>query len=147
MTQSDHSAPRAIKAGLPYLKMVAVNSNHVDERLGGLLREKRISRGLSPAELARILRIEPEDISTYESGAKRISTDLLRRIAKALHARPVGHARYSNRRKGRAPGSDLRATEATLSEVSRLQEAFSSIDDPTVRRSILDLVVELAGNG
>jgi transcriptional regulator with XRE-family HTH domain len=146
MSQSDGSATRAIARGLPYLKMVAVHPNHVDERLGAMLREKRTSRGLSPAELATKLRIDPELISAYESGTKRISTDLLLRIAKVLRVQPVGHSPYLSRQKGRAPRSDQRATEATLSELSRLQEAFSRIEDPTVRSLILDLVDELAGN-
>jgi transcriptional regulator with XRE-family HTH domain len=145
MSQSDGSATRAIAQGLPNFKIVAVHANHVDESLGGLLREKRTSRGLSQAELATKLRIDPELISAYENGTKRISTALLLRIAKALRVRPVRHS-ASSRQKGRAPRSDPQATEAPLSEQSRLQEAFSSIHNPTVRRSIVDLVVELAGN-
>jgi ribosome-binding protein aMBF1 (putative translation factor) len=146
MAQTDGSATRASATGLPNFKLVAVNPNHVDERLGGFLREKRASRGLSPVELATNLRINPEDISAYESGTKRISTDLSRQIAKALNFRPVGHSYSSNRKEGRAPRSDPRVTEATPDEVSRLEEAFFSIRDATVRKSILDLVDELAGS-
>jgi transcriptional regulator with XRE-family HTH domain len=146
MSQSDGSAPRSIAGGLPNFKIVAVHPNDVDERLGGMLREKRTSRGLSPRELATKLRIDPELISAYESGTKRISTALLLRIAKALRVRSVGHSPYPTRQEGRARRSDPQGAEATLSELSRLQEAFSSIHDPTVRRSIFDLVVELAGN-
>jgi transcriptional regulator with XRE-family HTH domain len=143
MSQSDGSATRAM-GGFPNLKIVAAHPNHVDERLGGRLREARISRGLSLAQLATKLRIDPEDISSYESGTKRISTDLLLQIAKAVSARPVGHSLSSNRQQGRAPRSDPRGTKATPDEVLRLQEAFFRIHDPTVRRSIIDLVVELA---
>jgi len=89
MSQSDSSATRAIAQGLPNFKIIAVHANHVDESLGGLLREKRTSRGLSQAELATKLQIDPELISAYESGTKRISTALLLRIAKALRVRPV----------------------------------------------------------
>jgi transcriptional regulator with XRE-family HTH domain len=146
MAQTDGSATRASATGLPNFKIVAVNPNHVDERLGGLLREKRTSRGLSLVELATNLRINPEDISAYESGTKRISTDLLRQIAKALNFRPVGHSHSSYRKEGRAPRSDPRVTEATPDEVSHLEEAFFSIRDAAVRKSILDLVDELAGS-
>jgi ribosome-binding protein aMBF1 (putative translation factor) len=146
MAQTDGSATRTSATGLPNFKLVAVNPNHVDERLGGLLREKRTSRGLSPVDLAKNLRIDPEDISAYESGTKRISTDLLRQIAKVLRFRPVGHSHSSNRQEGRAPRSDPRVTEATPAEVLRLQEGFLSIRDATVRKSILDLVDELAGS-
>ena len=127
MAQTDGSATRASATGLPNFKLVAVNPNHVDERLGGLLREKRTSRGLSPVDLAKNLRIDPEDISAYESGTKRISTDLLRQIAKALNFRRVGHSHSSYRKQGRAPRSDPRVTEATPAEVLRLQEGFLSI--------------------
>jgi transcriptional regulator with XRE-family HTH domain len=146
MAHSDGSATRVIVAGLPNLKTIAVNPNHVDEWLGGLLREKRTSRGLSLAQLATKLRTDPEDISAYESGTKRIGTDLLLQIAEALGVRRVRQSRYSDRQEGRAPRSDPRRTEATLPEVLRLQEAFFSIHDPTVRGSIVDLVDELAGN-
>lgn len=146
MAQSNDSAIGAIAERLPNFKIVAVHPNHVDERLGERLRETRISRGLSLGQLATKLRIDPELVSAYESGTKRISTKLLLQIAKALRVRPVGHSPRPNRSEGRTPRSDPRATEATPDEVLRLQKAFSNIRDPTVRRSILDLVVELAGN-
>jgi transcriptional regulator with XRE-family HTH domain len=146
MAQTGGLATRAVAAGLPNLKIIAVNPNHVDEWLGGLLREKRNSRGLSPAELATNLGIDPEDISAYESGTKRISTDLLLQIAKALSLRQVGHSPSSNRLEGRAPRSDPPVAEPTPAEVLRLQEAFFSISDPTVRKLIVDLVDELARN-
>ena len=146
MAQTGGLATRAVAAGLPNLKIIAVNPNHVDEWLGGLLREKRTSRGLSLAQLATKLRTDPEDISAYESGTKRISTDLLRQIAKALNFRRVGHSHSSYRKQGRAPRSDPRVTEATPAEVLRLEEAFFSIHDARVRKSIVELVEALAGS-
>ena len=71
------------------IKTVSKNLNQIDRSLGGRLRDKRMSNGLSQEQLAEKLGIDPKDVDLYETGAKRISADRLLRIAKALGVRPV----------------------------------------------------------
>jgi DNA-binding Xre family transcriptional regulator len=53
-------------------------------RLGNRLRVMRISHGISEKELSEQLGIDRDDLDLYESGGKRVSANLLLRIAKLL---------------------------------------------------------------
>jgi ribosome-binding protein aMBF1 (putative translation factor) len=56
--------------------------------VGSRLRVKRTSRGISQQELSERLGIDREVLNAYEAGAKRVSANLLLRIAKLLGVRP-----------------------------------------------------------
>lgn len=56
-------------------------------RIGNRLRIKRASRGISEREFARRLGINRDDLLLYESGGRRISANLLLRIANLLEVR------------------------------------------------------------
>ena len=53
-------------------------------RLGSRLRIMRISHGISEKDFSEQLRIGRDDLDLYESGGKRVSANLLLRIAKLL---------------------------------------------------------------
>ena len=65
------------------------SSNQIDKSLGGRLRDKRMSTGWSPEQLAEKLQVDPKDIYEYEKGSKRITADRLLRLSKVLGVRPV----------------------------------------------------------
>jgi transcriptional regulator with XRE-family HTH domain len=52
------------------------------------LRIRRMSRGISEQELCEKLGIDRADIDAYEAGTKRVSANLLLRIAELLDVRP-----------------------------------------------------------
>jgi transcriptional regulator with XRE-family HTH domain len=56
--------------------------------IGSRVRTRRIARGISRQELSRQLEIKGDDLSAYEAGEKRITANLLFRIAKLLDVRP-----------------------------------------------------------
>src|SRR6202166_3550582 len=56
--------------------------------LGRRLRVKRTSSGVSKGELCDKLGFDREDLDAYEQGAKRVSANLLLRIAELLDVRP-----------------------------------------------------------
>jgi len=56
--------------------------------VGRRLRAGRTSSGISEGELCETLGIDRHDLSAYEQGAKRVSANLLLRIAKLLDVRP-----------------------------------------------------------
>jgi Helix-turn-helix len=53
-------------------------------RLGNRLRIRRIAQGISEEEFSEQSGIDRDDLDLYESGGKRISANLLLRIAKLL---------------------------------------------------------------
>ena len=56
--------------------------------VGRRLRVRRTSSGISERELSDKLGIDRNDLNAYEQGAKRVSANLLLRIAKLLDVRP-----------------------------------------------------------
>jgi DNA-binding XRE family transcriptional regulator len=56
--------------------------------VGTRLRIKRTSRGISQQELSDQLGTNRDDLNAYEAGAKRVSANLLLRIARLLDVRP-----------------------------------------------------------
>ena len=69
-------------------KAAAVTRNSSNICVGSRLRLRRTSRGISVKELGEKLGIDPDDLDAYEEGAKRVTADLLLRIAKLLQVRP-----------------------------------------------------------
>ena len=128
----------------------ADTSNSIDEFLGLRLRDQRTLRGLSQEQLAKKLQIRPDEIDAYESGTKRISADRLLRIASALNVRPESFFRFADGRRGEAAEDGQRRSGQSvvyptpLDQGLRLQRAFVSIGDASLRESIVGLVVELA---
>ena len=123
---------------------------HVDKSLGRQLREERRTSGLSEEELAHKLQIDPEDISAYESGERRVSADYLLRIAKALDVRPVSFFRFSDEWQHEAADSDEERSEEAithpgiLDEGLRLNRAFARINNAEIRKTIVTVVAECA---
>jgi plasmid maintenance system antidote protein VapI len=72
----------------------AINSSNPSSTsnicVGSRLRVRRISRGMTEKELSEKLEIDRDDVDAYENGVKRISANLLLRIAKLLDV-PPGH--------------------------------------------------------
>ena len=60
-------------------------SDPLDPFLGTRLKQLRIRRGLSMAQLGEIIEVTPQQISRYESGQHRITAPALFRLARALN--------------------------------------------------------------
>jgi len=56
--------------------------------VGSRLRVKRTALGLSRQELCKQLGIDWDDLDAYEAGIRRVSANLLLRIAKLLNVQP-----------------------------------------------------------
>jgi transcriptional regulator with XRE-family HTH domain len=54
------------------------------QKLQGLLRQMRVDRGVTQAELARKLGVPQSVVSKYESGERRLDILELREVCKAL---------------------------------------------------------------
>jgi len=103
--------------------------------MSSVVRDLREAAGLSQAELAERSGVAQSNISAYESGRRRASRDMLRRLREA--ARPLPHEALATRR------DQLRAlaTEFGLSNVRVFGSAARGTDRPG---SDLDIVVTRA---
>lgn len=64
--------------------MVLRIMNSVDSFIGRRMRQFRWVRGISQADLARCLSVEPEQINAYESGTSRVAAAQLFQISEAM---------------------------------------------------------------
>ena len=72
----------------PLSKTVPWNTSSPSNiRIGNRLRIRRVSQGISEREFVDRLGINRDDLHLYESGGKRISANLLLRIANLLEIR------------------------------------------------------------
>ena len=120
---------------------VVKSSNQIDKSLGGRLRDKRMSTGWSPEQLAEKLQVDPKDIYEYEKGSKRITADRLLRLSKVLGVRPVYFFGFEdNERPANREAAHLTLPDQGL----RLHRAFIGVKSPALREAIVSLVTELA---
>jgi hypothetical protein len=66
----------------------ATRTSLIDIWVGGRVRIKRTSRGMSEQEFGSLLGIDGNELAAFETGAERINANLLFRIAKSLDVRP-----------------------------------------------------------
>ncbi|ERP97089.1 Cro/Cl family transcriptional regulator [Labrenzia sp. C1B10] len=126
--------------------------NPIDIHVGSRVRLRRMMLGMSQEKLGESLGITFQQIQKYEKGTNRIGASRLQHIATVLKV-PVSFFFED------APGTPEEAegfgeTQPTSyvvdflssSEGLSLNKAFVRIEDPKVRRRIVDLVRSLAGD-
>jgi transcriptional regulator with XRE-family HTH domain len=95
----------AISTLLELVQSVAAGADTVpsdNALIGGRVRLRRVSRGISQQELSRQLEIKSDDLAAYEAGETRINANLLFRIAKLLDVRPDFFFRASSEEDAKA---------------------------------------------
>ena len=125
--------------------------NPIDVHVGSRVRLRRMMLGMSQEKLGEHLGITFQQIQKYEKGTNRIGASRLHHISTVLKV-PVSFFFED------APGSQLESQgfgEAqpttyvvdflSSAEGLSLNKAFVSIEDPKVRKRIVDLVRALAG--
>lgn len=131
--------------------MARKTPNPIDIHVGSRVRVRRVLRGLSQEKLADRLGLTFQQVQKYEKGTNRIGASRLQEISQILEV-PVSFFFED------APGSEAtgfaEAGSATYvvdflssSEGLQLNKAFVRIEDPRVRRRVIELVRALAGDG
>jgi transcriptional regulator with XRE-family HTH domain len=119
----------------------------VDVEVGHRIRIERLSRGLSQTALANQLGVTFQQVQKYEKGVNRVGAGRLTKIAEVLGV-PVStffsgqEMLQSDESKARGEASPLKLL--TVSGAFRLLRAYAEIDDSNLRRSIVDLVEQVA---
>ena len=124
--------------------------NDSDRSLGHRVRSRRLELGLSQGALGERIGVSFQQIQKYENGANRISARRLGQIAQALQtsiaylyegwAVPTASPRFGLAEDPAGPDS------ISAEEGRALNSAFFRIRDPKVRKSIIDLVDQLANS-
>jgi transcriptional regulator with XRE-family HTH domain len=120
--------------------------NTVDKYVGSRVRMRRMMLGMSQEKLGEALGLTFQQIQKYEKGTNRVGASRIQQIAEVLKV-PVsflfeggpGSARGAG---GFGEGLDFLATSEGLA----LTRAFTRIADARLRRSIVDLVEQIAAN-
>jgi transcriptional regulator with XRE-family HTH domain len=122
--------------------------NPIDMHVGSRLRMRRIGLGMSQEKLATALGLTFQQVQKYEKGANRMGSSRLQHaadvlgVAAAFFFEGAGERPYQP--DGSAPSPAYIDDFVTSEEGRRLAKAFMRLR-PAVRRRIVDLVNEVAG--
>ena len=125
--------------------------NPIDKHVGSRVRMRRMMLSMSQEKLGDALGLTFQQVQKYEKGTNRIGASRLQQISNILQV-PVAFFFEGAPETGvRAPGlkdapsptyvADFLATSDGLA----LTKAFMRIADPKLRRRIVDLVEQIAG--
>src|SRR3954471_5891744 len=133
------------------MAMTKKTPNPTDKHVGSRVRMRRMMLGMSQEKLGDALSLTFQQVQKYEKGTNRIGASRLQQIAHFLQV-PVSF--FFEGAPDLAPGSagmtgapspsyvsDFLATSEGLA----LTKAFMRIKDPKLRRRIVDLVLQIAG--
>jgi transcriptional regulator with XRE-family HTH domain len=126
--------------------------NPIDKHVGSRVRMRRMMLGMSQGKLGDALGITFQQVQKNEKGTNRIGASRLQHISHVLQV-PVafffegaphqpGHPTGIGKAPSPAYVSDFLATRDGLA----LTKAFTHIKEPKLRRRIVDLVKEIAGD-
>jgi transcriptional regulator with XRE-family HTH domain len=124
--------------------------NPVDKYVGSRVRMRRIMLGMSQEKLGEALGLTFQQIQKYEKGTNRVGASRIKQISEILQVPvsflfeggPAGITSGEGFSEDASPSyiSDFLATSEGLA----LTRAFTSIGDSKLRRSIVDLVEQIA---
>lgn len=131
--------------------MVKKNPNPVDIHVGNRIRMRRMLIGMSQEKLGDALGLTFQQVQKYEKGANRVSASRLHHMSKTLGV-PIQFFfdDMPLSTENNVDGLEESETAGNLmdflnsAEGFQLGRSFSQIEDPVVRRRILDLVKSLA---
>jgi transcriptional regulator with XRE-family HTH domain len=126
--------------------------NPVDKYVGSRVRMRRIMLGMSQEKLGEALGLTFQQVQKYEKGTNRVGASRIQQIAEILQipvsflfeGGPSGTVNADGTIEGPSPSyvSDFLATSEGLA----LTRAFTRISDAKLRRSIVELVEQIASH-
>jgi transcriptional regulator with XRE-family HTH domain len=134
--------------------MIAKKSpNPTDKYVGSRVRMRRLMLGMSQEKLGEKLGLTFQQVQKYEKGTNRIGASRLQHISQILKV-PVafffegvsGPGKLNEDGSSKAPVADYVSDFLSSSDGLALTKAFSNIKDSKLRRKVVDLVEEIAGD-
>ena len=130
--------------------MTSKAPNPVDKYVGSRVRMRRIMLGMSQEKLGEALGLTFQQVQKYEKGTNRVGASRIQQISEILQVPvsflfeggPRGIATAGSFGEGTSPAyvSDFLATSEGLA----LTRAFTRITNAKLRRSIVDMVEQIA---
>src|SRR6266576_1491601 len=130
--------------------MTKKTPNPIDKHVGSRVRMRRMMLGMSQEKLGDALALTFQQVQKYEKGTNRIGASRLQQISQILQVPvafffeggPSGVASAGSFSEGTSPAyvSDFLATSEGLA----LTRAFTRISDAKLRRSIVEMVEQIA---
>lgn len=116
--------------------------NQIDVEIGVKIRDRRRFLDLSQESLSESLGVTRIELLSFENGSLRIGARLLQKLCTELKVTPA----YFLAAPAACPvdGNDDR--EHLLADAATLNQAFLGLDNPEVRKLIIDLTVSLSKN-
>jgi transcriptional regulator with XRE-family HTH domain len=155
---------RRARGGVSYLRarpshrsivkqaMVKKSPNPVDKHVGSRVRMRRMMLGMSQEKLGDSLGLTFQQVQKYESGKNRIGASRLQHISHILQI-PVPfffegapHVPGQPEGIGEAPSPAYVSEFLATTEGLALTKAFMLVKEPRLRRRIVELVKEIAGD-
>jgi len=127
--------------------------NPIDKHVGSRVRMRRMMLGMSQEKLGDALALTFQQVQKYEKGTNRIGASRLQQISQILQV-PVAfffegapHLSEGTFKGGveNAPSPTYVSDFLATSDGLALTKAFMRIPDPKLRRRIVDLVQQIAG--
>lgn len=117
-----------------------------DRAIGDRVKQRRLSLGMSQAELGERIGVTFQQVQKYELGTNRMGAGRLAAVANALGV-PITFFFDETTSTAGAPGEeDVIVLALRDPETVALIEAFAAVADPTMKRRILDFVRALTGD-
>jgi transcriptional regulator with XRE-family HTH domain len=118
--------------------MIFERTEQLDREVGARVRARRRELRMSQSKLGDQLGVTFQQVQKYERGVNRISASSLVLIAEALQCRPTDLLGVDEGR----PKIDW--SKFHDNEANAALEAFAAIDNPRIRRSVLELIRTLS---
>jgi transcriptional regulator with XRE-family HTH domain len=128
--------------------------NPIDKHVGSRVRMRRILLGMSQEKLGEALNLTFQQVQKYEKGTNRIGASRLQQISKTLNVPPayffdgapsLDQGDVSGASATAESGSSYVVDFLSTTEGLLLNRGFARIQDPKIRKRIVDLVTALAG--
>jgi transcriptional regulator with XRE-family HTH domain len=122
-----------------------------DKHVGRRVRMRRLMLGLSQTKLADALGLTFQQVQKYEKGTNGIGGSRLQHISQILQVPPafffegVPQARDEPHAQTNTPSPQYVSDYLATPDGLHLTKAFMKIPDPKLRRSIVNLVEQIAG--
>ena len=114
----------------------------VDKLVGRNIRVLRLAKGLSQTELADELGVTFQQVQKYEKGTNRVGSGRLLKISGILGVKITDFFEGTDRMHDTARRSVF--DQLALPESFRLVQAFSGINHPNIRRTLVKLIEQIA---
>ncbi|MDP6568179.1 MAG: helix-turn-helix transcriptional regulator [Alphaproteobacteria bacterium] len=115
-------------------------AKRVDAHVGGRIRDRRTSLGLTQEHLANALNISYQQVQKYETGANRVSAGRLYEVARILQSEVSYFFEGLNEHVEAEPLGHGGKNRSTI----ELVRNFGAIDDPSIRAAVSGLVKSIA---